>query len=60
MFPSFSPAVAPLVNILLAGLPVPAPMKVVCAWCTTVIRDGVAPISHGICAPCVVRVEAAL
>ncbi len=28
-------------------------MKVVCAWCKGVIKDGPAePISHGICAEC--------
>jgi hypothetical protein len=28
-------------------------MKVVCAWCGKLIRDGLEPISHGICPVCV-------
>ena len=27
-------------------------MKVVCAWCKTVLEDGPGLISHGICKPC--------
>lgn len=27
-------------------------LKLVCAWCSALIRDGVEPISHGICKPC--------
>ena len=28
------------------------PMKSICSWCGTLIRDGREPISHGICADC--------
>lgn len=29
-------------------------MKVVCAWCKVVIKDGLSfPVSHGICPSCV-------
>ena len=44
----FHPDVRPLVTILLAGLP----LKVVCAWCDDVVREGVLPISHGCCPTC--------
>ena len=27
-------------------------MKVICAWCRDLIRDGDAPTSHGICEAC--------
>jgi hypothetical protein len=27
-------------------------MKIICAWCQTVLRDGPGPISHGICRRC--------
>lgn len=27
-------------------------MRIDCAWCGDTIRDGVPPISHGICATC--------
>lgn len=26
--------------------------KVTCAWCDRVLRDGILPISHGICPEC--------
>jgi hypothetical protein len=32
--------------------------KVVCAWCQKTIREGSAPISHGICAECYATVKA--
>lgn len=32
------------------------PMRLSCAWCSTVIRDeGDGPMSHGICPVCMVR-----
>ena len=34
----------------------PAPTRVDCAWCGAVIREGVAPISHGACVACYTRV----
>jgi hypothetical protein len=30
-------------------------LRVVCAWCPTVIREGSEPASHGICPPCANR-----
>lgn len=30
----------------------PSPHKVICAWCDVVIREGVLPVSHGICPGC--------
>lgn len=27
-------------------------LKVVCAWCGKTMHDGVEPVSHGICRPC--------
>jgi hypothetical protein len=27
-------------------------MKVICAWCKKVMKDGTEPASHGICPPC--------
>jgi hypothetical protein len=36
------------VDLLLADLP----LKVVCAWCGVTLRDGVRPISHGMCVCC--------
>lgn len=30
----------------------PEPMRVVCAWCKRVIREGSEPVSHGICSSC--------
>ena len=26
--------------------------KIICAWCSTTMRDGIEPISHGCCADC--------
>lgn len=31
--------------------------KCVCAWCKGVIRDGVEPVTHGICPRCLKEVE---
>lgn len=28
------------------------PLMLVCSWCSQTMREGVRPISHGICAPC--------
>ncbi len=28
------------------------PIKILCAWCGAVIRDGSLPVSHGICPSC--------
>lgn len=28
------------------------PLKLLCAWCGTVIREGKPPISHGCCRAC--------
>jgi len=28
------------------------PGRLECAWCKIVLRDGPAPVSHGICCPC--------
>jgi len=30
-------------------------MKVICAWCGLLIRDGREPVSHGICDRCKAR-----
>ena len=27
-------------------------LRAVCSWCGTLIREGVEPISHGMCPPC--------
>jgi len=36
-------------------------MKTICGWCGVVMQDGpVAPISHGMCAACVAKMEAQL
>lgn len=40
-------------------------LKVICAWCSTkdhetVIREGVEPVSHGICRACAAGVRATL
>lgn len=32
-------------------------MKVICAWCGFLIRDGGLPISHGLCLPCRAKLE---
>lgn len=34
-----------------------APMRVVCAWCGRVLREGAEPTSHGMCAACAEAVE---
>ena len=53
MIPKFlRPEVVPFVEILLAGLPVAQPSAVICAWCLSVLREGSAPVSHGICPAC--------
>lgn len=31
--------------------------KVICGWCNTLMRDGILPASHGMCADCAVRFE---
>ena len=33
--------------------------KIVCAWCNRIMREGVLPISHGICQPCKTEYEKA-
>jgi hypothetical protein len=38
-----------------AAPPQPAPepaMTVLCAWCKTVLKEGSAKVTHGICPPC--------
>ena len=35
--------------------PEPEPVKIVCAWCQTVLSDGTEPPSHGICPACQVK-----
>lgn len=35
----------------------PAPHKVICSWCDVVIREGVLPVSHGICPGCREKLE---
>ena len=37
----------------------PALLRVVCAWCGKVLREGVGPVSHGICTVCATKVSAA-
>jgi hypothetical protein len=32
-------------------------LRVVCAWCGLTIRDGMLPISHGICSKCQKELE---
>ena len=39
---------------------VPVPMKVVCSWCTKVMRGGLEPVSHGICVVCIEKMERGL
>lgn len=35
-------------------------MKVICAWCQRLLRDGPAePVSHGICSTCMERLMCA-
>lgn len=36
------------------------PLKMICGWCGTLLRDGRMPLSHGICKPCSDRVFAEL
>jgi hypothetical protein len=31
--------------------------RAICAWCDVVLREGVLPISHGICPACLERLE---
>lgn len=47
LFPLRSPLPPPLVPDI----------KLVCAWCDAVIREGVEPESHGICPPCAAKVR---
>lgn len=48
-------------EIIIAGLRAASPRnKVVCAWCEKVLRDGVLPASHGICAECSLRFSEAV
>lgn len=35
-----------------------SPIKVICAWCRVVLRDGNLPISHGICPTCSAKLAA--
>ncbi|MEP7304232.1 MAG: hypothetical protein ABJA98_01815 [Acidobacteriota bacterium] len=59
MIPKFlSPEVLPFAAILLVGLPTPAPLQLICAWCDVVLRAGALPASHGICSECFDRVVA--
>lgn len=32
------------------------PLTLICAWCSTVLRDGALPATHGICPTCQARV----
>lgn len=34
------------------------PLKVVCAWCKTTMREGIEPVTHGICDTCLQKFEA--
>lgn len=34
-------------------------LKLICAWCGCVMRDGKEPASHGICPACLAKVKAA-
>lgn len=34
------------------------PITLICAWCSTLMRDGTLPASHGICPRCRHRFEA--
>lgn len=38
---------------------IPAPLRVVCSWCTAVITEGAQPASHGCCPACVAQLAAA-
>lgn len=31
--------------------------RLICAWCTLQMRDGVLPASHGLCLPCKAKLE---
>lgn len=44
--------------VLLARLTDSVPLKVVCGWCQSLMRDGALPVSHGMCPACIVRMEA--
>lgn len=35
-------------------------MKVICAWCLAILKDGPLPISHGLCSACSARLLAEL
>jgi len=35
-----------------AGIVVAVGLKTLCAWCGVTIKDGIEPVSHGICGEC--------
>lgn len=55
MIPKFlQPERVPYASITI----VPAPVQAcVCSWCGLVLRDGVLPVTHGICPVCAVQLE---
>jgi hypothetical protein len=57
MIPTRTPVVSPAAVIARLTDSAPLSPKVVCAWCATVLREGVGPVSHGMCPPCVQRFE---
>jgi hypothetical protein len=60
VIPPLAPDVVPFAEILLAGLPVPPPVRVICPWCPDFDRTDAAHrgASHGICAPCAIKLLA--
>ena len=55
MIPRFlQPERVPFASITI----VPAPVHAcICAWCAVILRDGILPVSHGICPACATRLE---
>jgi hypothetical protein len=53
MIPTFlRPEVFPYASVEVVREP-----RLICAWCTLQMRDGVLPASHGLCLPCKARLE---
>jgi len=54
MIPKFlTPEVVPYASVEIVRVP----HKAICAWCDGLIRDGVLPVTHGICPACKERLE---
>ena len=35
----------------------PRTLRIICAWCRTILAEGREPASHGICAPCAIELR---